>query len=176
MTGVTSSGIKFSILGGKKKQKTNSRPLLAPSYHFACKLKIKKLTKWKKMQSLVEPTDWFLGTALFLLLFDRQVISGSACDPWTVACQASLSMGFSRQAYCSRSPFPTPGHLPNPDIGPLCLAPQMDPLSLSHLGSPIGTYPPDDFKNPLWIPAHSHFWLGFCLLLLSHGSHSLTFN
>ena len=92
-----------------------------------------------------------------------------------VACQASLSMEFSRQAYWSRLPFPIPGDLPNPDIGPVSLAPQVNPLSLSHLGSPIGTYPPDDFNNPLWIPpAHSHFRLDFCLFLLSQGSHSLT--
>ena len=35
------------------------------------------------------------------------------CDPWTVACQAPLSMGFSRQEYCSGLPFP--GDLP--DLG-----------------------------------------------------------
>ena len=29
--------------------------------------------------------------------------------PWTVACQAYLSMGFSRQEYWSELPFPTPG-------------------------------------------------------------------
>ena len=28
--------------------------------------------------------------------------------PWTVACQAPLSMGFSRQEYWSRLPFPSP--------------------------------------------------------------------
>ena len=31
----------------------------------------------------------------------------------TVACQAPLSMEFSRQKYCSGLPFPTPGDLPN---------------------------------------------------------------
>ena len=31
-----------------------------------------------------------------------------SCDPWTVACQASLSMGFSRQEYWSGLPFPSP--------------------------------------------------------------------
>ena len=30
------------------------------------------------------------------------------CDPWTAACQAPLSMGFSRQEYWSRLPFPSP--------------------------------------------------------------------
>ena len=36
--------------------------------------------------------------------------------PWTVACQAPLSMGFSRQEYWRGLPFPTPGDLPNPGI------------------------------------------------------------
>ena len=38
--------------------------------------------------------------------------------PWTVACQAPLSMGFSRQEYYSGLPFPSPGDLPNPGIKP----------------------------------------------------------
>ena len=38
--------------------------------------------------------------------------------PWTTACQASWSMGFSRQEYWSGLPFPTPGDLPNPGIEP----------------------------------------------------------
>ena len=35
---------------------------------------------------------------------------------WTIACQASLSMGFSRQQYWNGLLFPTPGDLPNPRI------------------------------------------------------------
>ena len=35
---------------------------------------------------------------------------------WTVACQASLSMDFSRKEYWSGLPFPSPGDLPNPGI------------------------------------------------------------
>ena len=42
--------------------------------------------------------------------------------PWTVACQAPLSMGFPRQEYWSGLPFPSPGDLPNPGIKPTCLA------------------------------------------------------
>ena len=34
--------------------------------------------------------------------------------PWTVACQAPLSMGSSRQEYWSGLPFPSPGDLPDP--------------------------------------------------------------
>jgi len=38
--------------------------------------------------------------------------------PWTVARQASVSMGFSRQENWSGLPFPLPGDLPNPEILP----------------------------------------------------------
>ena len=38
--------------------------------------------------------------------------------PWTVAHQAPLSMGISRQDYCSGLPFPSSGTLPNPRIEP----------------------------------------------------------
>ena len=42
----------------------------------------------------------------------------SFVTPWTVACQALLSMGFSRQEYLSGLPFPSPGDLPDPGIEP----------------------------------------------------------
>ena len=38
------------------------------------------------------------------------------CDPWTVACQAPLSMEFS--IHWSGLPFPSPGDLPKPGIKP----------------------------------------------------------
>ena len=38
--------------------------------------------------------------------------------PWTVAHQAPLSMGFFRQEYWSRLPFPSPGDLPDAGIEP----------------------------------------------------------
>ena len=38
----------------------------------------------------------------------RSVVSDSFATPWTVACQISLSMEFSRQEYCSGFPFPSP--------------------------------------------------------------------
>ena len=39
-------------------------------------------------------------------------------NPWTVACQALLSLGFSRQEYWSGWPFSSPGDLPDPGIEP----------------------------------------------------------
>ena len=41
--------------------------------------------------------------------------------PWTVAHQAPLSMGFSRQEYWSWLPLPAPGGLPYPGIKPTVL-------------------------------------------------------
>ena len=40
---------------------------------------------------------------------------------WTVALQASLPMGFSRQEYWSGLPCPSPGALPDPGIEPVSL-------------------------------------------------------
>ena len=51
--------------------------------------------------------ELFLSPLLFTMipvLFSRSVMSNSA-NPWTVACQAPLSMGFSRQEYWSGLPF-----------------------------------------------------------------------
>ena len=36
--------------------------------------------------------------------------------PWTIARQAPLSMGFSRQEYWRGLPFPSPGNLPYPGV------------------------------------------------------------
>ena len=46
---------------------------------------------------------------------DASVVSNSA-TLWTVAHQAPLSMGFSRQEYWSGLPCPPPGELPDPGI------------------------------------------------------------
>ena len=48
--------------------------------------------------------------------------------PWTVACQAPLSVGFSRQEYWTGLPFPFPGDLPNLGIEPRSPALQADSL------------------------------------------------
>ena len=48
--------------------------------------------------------------------------------PWTVAHQAPLSMGFSRQEYWSGLPFPSPGDLPDPGTKPGSSASQADAL------------------------------------------------
>ena len=55
--------------------------------------------------------------------------------PWTVAWQAPLSMGFSRQAYWSGLPFPSPGDLPDPGVEP------MSPVSHALAGGFFTTEP-----------------------------------
>ena len=56
--------------------------------------------------------------------------------PWTVAHQASQSMGFSRQEYWSGLPFPSPGDLPDPGIEPGSPALQADTLPSEPPGKP----------------------------------------
>ena len=53
-------------------------------------------------------------------MLSRSGISDSA-TPWTVAWQAPLCMGFSRQEYWGRLPFPTPGDLPKSGVKPVSL-------------------------------------------------------
>ena len=57
--------------------------------------------------------------------------------PWSVARQASLSMGFSRQEYWSGLPFPPLAHLPNPGIEPT------SPVSPALAGGFFTTEPPE---------------------------------
>ena len=44
------------------------------------------------------------------------LITSSFAIPWTVACQATLSVEFSRQEYWSGLPFPSPGDLSDPGL------------------------------------------------------------
>ena len=57
--------------------------------------------------------------------------------PWTVAYQASPPLGFSKQAYWSGLPFPSPGDLPDPGIEPRSPALQADALPSEPPGKPF---------------------------------------
>ena len=66
-----------------------------------------------------------------MTLFAGMLMFSHVClfvTPWTVARQAPLSMGFPRQEYWSRLPFPLSGYLPNPGIKP------MSPMSPALVG------------------------------------------
>ena len=105
--------------------------------------------------------------------------------PWTVAYEAPLSMGFSRQESWSGLPFPPPGDLPNPGIEPLSpVSPalQADSLPLTYQGSlktqtvcfekTRRTEPCSNPPSPLALPWHvlsspltALLLLGVCVLL-----------
>ena len=78
------------------------------------------------------------------------------CDPWTVACQASLSMGFFRQEYWSGLPCPTPGDLPDPGIEPVSL---MFPRLAVKFFTTSATWRRRQWHpTPVFSPGKSHGW------------------
>ena len=81
---------------------------------------------------------------------------------WTVACQAPLSMGLSRQEYWSGLPCPPIGYLPNPGIKPRSPALHVNYLPLGYGGNPllVDTGP--------WISRTITFWRCYSPDLHSH--------
>ena len=61
--------------------------------------------------------------------------------PWTAACQAPLSMGFSRQEYWNGLACLSPGDLPNPGSEPMAPALQADSLNIKFTGKMLKTLP-----------------------------------
>ena len=88
--------------------------------------------------------------------------------PWTIARQAPLSVGFSRQEYWSELPFPSPVDLPNLEIEPM--SPTL--VAMKNLTEPSGKalYPGRDnhtiTKVSRKIPSQ------WCGLLFPHTSRS----
>ena len=77
----------------------------------------------------------------------RSVVSNSVA-PWTVACQAPLSMEFSRPEDWSELPFPSPRDLPDPGIKHISCIVDKIPYHLSHRGSPKGKICPTECRVP----------------------------
>ena len=85
---------------------------------------------------------------------------------WTVARQASLSMGFSRQKYWSGLPFPSPGDLPNPGIEPESL---MSPALAGRFFTNSATWEAQsashsvvsDSLQPHWLACQAPLSMGF---------------
>ena len=80
--------------------------------------------------------DFFLCMHVYTLSHVRL-----CATPGTVAHQALLFMGFSRQEYWSGLPFLSPGDLPNPEIEPVSL---MSPALAGGFGTIV---PPDIFTD-----------------------------
>ena len=80
---------------------------------------------------MLQKSCFLINQHLYVKWSEVKLLSrvGLFAAPWTVAHQAPLSMGFSRQEYWSGLPFPSPGDLPNPGIKPGSLTLQADALS-----------------------------------------------
>ena len=86
---------------------------------YSCQIKAWKLAKYNVvfMGSRVEfPVLQILAACSIAKVCSLFV------TPWTVAHQALLSMGFSRQEYWSGLPFSSPGDLADPGIEPVSLS------------------------------------------------------
>ena len=103
-----------------------------------------------------EPPGKLLHEGMYVLV--AQCIR--LCYPWTVVCQASLSMGFSRPQYQSGLLFTSPGDLPEPGIEPVSpMSPvlQANSLPTEPLGKPCMKVRCILYKDPVFI--HSIFYL-----------------
>ena len=78
----------------------------------------------------LQPSRWYVHTQSLsrVWLF---------VTPRSVACQAAMSMEYSRQKYWSGLPFPSPGNLPDPGIKPRSPALQADALSTEPPGNQL---------------------------------------
>ena len=91
--------------------------------------------------SRLYPCDiiWHVSLCLFFPRSVEKVLLLSyiwlSATPWTVSCQAPLSMEFSRQEYRSELPFPSPGNRSNPGSKPGFQHCRQILYHLSHQGS-----------------------------------------
>ena len=74
----------------------------------------------------IEYWTWFLEHLWGMCVCDQSCLT--PVNLWTVACQASLSLEFSRQEYRSGLTFRLPGDLPDPGIKPTSSTLQVDSL------------------------------------------------
>ena len=100
----------------------------------------------------------FSSISLSLSLANKSCLT--LATPGTAACQSPLSMGFSRQEYLSRLPFPSAGDLPNPGIKPGSPACRQILYQLSYEGSPManrwGESESSDKFFSSWAPKSLH--------------------
>ena len=87
----------------------------------------------------------FLMFCVCRLLFTKSHVD--SVTPWTVACQASVSMRFSRQVYWSGLPFPPPEDLSNPGLQPTSPALAGRFFTTASHGKPMEV----DMRIHLWI-------------------------
>ena len=122
------------------------------------------LPHWKLLTCRSEAAQGLTLPCIFLCLPHRAVFSCFSYvwpfeTPWTVAHQALLSLGFSRQEFWSGLLCPPPGDLPDPGIeptSPVSPALQADSLPLSFPGNPFISYMTSEvlgkwLENACWL-------------------------
>ena len=100
---------------------------------FFIMVKTWRQLQWPAVREQIDELCYIQTVVVYLLS-----CVGLSSTPWTVACQAPLSMGFPRQKYWSGLPFSPPGGLSDPRIepaSPAAPALQVDSLLLSHEGT-----------------------------------------
>ena len=108
-----------------------NRPMLAGSWYCCCIVVVYFCQIPPVLQSIsqgVNIIEWKCQSLSHVWFF---------ATPWSVACQAPLSMEFSRQEYWSGLPRPSPGNLPDPGIEPRSPTLQADSLPSEPPGKPI---------------------------------------
>ena len=120
------SGLPFPSPGGLPVPRTDPESLAFPALagRFFTTVLLKK------------PKDSSVYVCVCLYV-SHSVMSDSMRPPCTIACQAPLSMEFSRQEYWSELPCPFPGDLPDPEIAPGIPALQANSLPSEPLRKPI---------------------------------------
>ena len=119
--------------------------------YFPCCLAISRMSyKWNPSVCCLLNLASFTEHKSSMLLHIKEFVAFYCCGkkkvlvtqscltlstPWTVACQALLSMEFPRQEYWSGLPFPSPGDLPDPGIEPRVPTLQADSLPSEPQGS-----------------------------------------
>ena len=97
------------------------------SYQNSCFRLVEDVRKYQ-CYIVKQKKDYKVANILFIILYIKitSVLSHFShvelfATPRTIAQQAPLSMGFSKQEYWSALPCPPPGDLPNPGIKPVSL-------------------------------------------------------
>ena len=93
--------------------------------------------------------------------FSHSASSDSLRPLWTIAHQAPLSMGFSRQEYWSGLPFPSPGDLPNPGTEP-------ESPRVSSIAGGFFTAEPPGYLSLQMARFHFFLWLIFRYIYAPH--------
>ena len=139
--------------------------LISPLYHYGILPRLFSESMHRTPASVLNTfsplTLWILVTTV-CRGSQPLVIANSFATPQTVAHQAPLSMGFSRQEYWSGLPFPSPGELPDPGIEPASPALQADSLpsdplgKLTHSKCPLKTWVKDWMNRKMHSPSCIH--------------------